>query len=346
MRQRQRGFSLVELLVSVAAGSFLVAAAVSVSTQNARILGRTTNRVDRAQAARLTMDLLAHDLRMAGVGVGYGPDGNFGGLARGDFTVSGGARFFADDHALTLATGTVVTDDLGIRQATGRVRTIASYASGTGEVCAGSGLSAGDLAIVMTREGMHARTVRIDDLAASACTDGVCLQGCERFQWQSDPTYLSDPHAVDASYVDGEIIADFSETVWFVEPGPDEEGLLRRAEIDANRPCAARDETCGGIVAFGVETLQVAVWQWDSTNEVWADRTTMSGVTDRDRIRVDIELVVRGSDGQRVRGQAPVELQLAQQCLPAPCGTEPDGIDRRVLRSSVEIRNAGRMQLR
>ncbi len=345
MRSQQRGFSLVELLISAAAGSFLLAAAVSMSTQNARILGKTTDRVDRAQAARLTMDLLAYDLRMAGVGVGYGPDGAFGGLARGDFVVSGGAQFRADDHVLMLESGQVVTDDLGIRKATGRVRTIAKYDTSSGEVCAGSGLAAGDLAIMMTREGLHSRSVRIDSIEPSACTGGVCVLGCERFQWQSDSTYVSDPFAVNASFADGEIIAEFTETVWFVEPGDLNEGTLRRAEIDVARPCSARDATCGGIVAEGVEALQVAVWQWDSINETWADRTAASGVTDRDRIRVDIELVVRGSDAHRGSSEA-VKLQLADQCLPAPCGTAADGIDRRVLRSSVEIRNAGRMQLR
>lgn len=345
MKTNRSGFSLVELLVSVAAGSFLLAAAVSVSTQNARVLGTTTDRVDRAQAARLTMDLVAYDLRMAGVGVGYGPDGTFGGLARGEFVVSGGARFTADDLSVTLASGAVLTDDLGIRRATGRVRTIAKYDTASGEVCAGSGLEAGDLAIMMTREGLHSRSVRIDSIEPTACTGGVCIRGCERFQWQSDSTYTSDPFAVNASYANGEIIAEFTETVWFVEPGADGVGTLRRAEVDAANPCAARDETCGGIVAEGVESLQVAVWQWDSTNDAWANRTDAVGLRDRDRIRVDVEIVVRGSRSSSGAAKA-VRMQLADQCLPAPCGTEADGIDRRVLRSSVEIRNAGRMQLR
>lgn len=345
--RRQRGFSLVELLVSVAAGSFILAAGVSLTTQHTRILSKTTNLVDRSQAARLTVELLAEDLRMAGVGVGYSPDGTFGGLARGSFTVSGGATFEADDGVVALASGAIATDDIGIRSATGRVRTIASYGAGNGELCAGSGLDAGDLAIMMTREGLHSRTVRIDAVVGAGCTSGVCLGGCERVQWSDDPTYRSDVYATSASYADGEMIGDFSEIVWFVEPGADQEGVLRRAEIDAARPCAARDDTCGGIVAYGVEAIQARIWQWDTVNDAWANRTTDGQVASRERIRVDVEVVVRGSDSQPISNGEEITLQLADaQCVPAPCGSKHDGISRRVLRSSVEIRNAGRMQLR
>lgn len=348
-RAAQRGITLLELIVSTACSGILLTAGVMLTVGHSKVLGRTAERTEVGQAARLTMDLLASDVRMAGVGVGYRPDGSFGGLRRGQFTVLGGATFDATDHEIQLRTGSMTTDDIGIRHATGRVRTIADFDTVSGQVCTGSGLEEGDIAVLMTREGLHARTVRITSLAGATCTGGTCVDGCDRFGWTADESYVSDAYALEASFIDGELMADYAEIVWFVTPNDEGDGMLRRAEIDAQNRCAARDTSCGGNVTVGVESLQVALWQWDSEADEWVNRTQTGDVTDRDRIRVDLEIVLRGrKEHRRAGGRADVELALADdQCVPGPCGAQRrDGFERRVLRTSVEVRNSGRMQIK
>ena len=135
----QTGFTLTELLVSSAIGLFTLAVAVQMASDHTAILSQTTSKMDMYQSARTAVELLGEDLRHAGLGVGYRPDGRFAGLMRGSFQVQGGATFTADGLTQTLSTGSIPTDDLGIRLAMGDLRTIASFSGSQGQICAGSG---------------------------------------------------------------------------------------------------------------------------------------------------------------------------------------------------------------
>jgi hypothetical protein len=94
----------------------------------------------------------------------------------------------------------------------------------------------------------------------------------------------------------------------------------------------------------GVETLQVAVWGWDRATDSWLDVTAEPMITDRERLRVDLEMVVRGDSDFEQRVQPPVQLQLEDACVP-DCD-QGDYVNRWALRTTVEIRNSGRLQLR
>jgi prepilin-type N-terminal cleavage/methylation domain-containing protein len=344
----RRGFTLIELMVSVAVGLFVLAAAVRLTTDQSRILGRATSRLEMHQSARLAADLMAQDLRHASVGLGYRPDGTFAGLSRGSFTVPGGAAFQANDRAVSLASGPVLTDDLGVRMTTGAIRTIAAYTMTTAQLCAGSGLDVGDVVVLMSREGLHARTVQVSGLSAATCGAGTCVRGCEDLAFVADGSYASDLSAAAADYTEGEMAGEFAHVAWFLVPGADGRGRLQRAEVTAQQPCSVADATCGGLVADNVELLQVAVWQWDEETQVWVDRTTTGDLSDRSRTRVDLELIMRAAHTDAGDAlQAPLTSELApSQCLPAPCGQPKDQVRRYALRSSVEIRNSGRMQIR
>lgn len=345
--RRRAGFTLLELLVSLAVGSVVIAAAVVLTVDHSKVLGRASSRLDMHQRARLSADLLAQDLRHAGVGVGYRPDGRFAGLLRGTFSVPGGATFEADDRAVTLASGALVTDDVGIRQAVGDMRSIAAFGAGSAEICAGASFEEDEVVVLATREGIHARTVRIGPLSSSGCSRDACVGGCESFSFTNDTSYVSDSWASSADYAGGEVAGRYQEVVWFLVPDAAGRGLLQRAEVTAAQPCAAADTSCGGLVAEGVESLQLAVWLWDDLTGAWVDRTTATDITGAERIRVDIELVTRGLGTDPGTGpQEPVALELASGvCAPMPCG-ERDQIPRWVTRSSVEIRNSGRMMIR
>lgn len=343
IRKGQHGMTLIEVMISMVVGLFVLAAAVAVTTDHGRILGRTTTRLEMHQSGRLAIELLSQDLRHAGIGVGYRPDGSFAGLVRGNFVVPGGAAFVGNDRQITLASGTLLTDDIGIRQASGAMRTIAAFSGASAEICAGAAFSEGDVVVLMTRAGLHARTVSIGPLNGSACSRGACVSGCESFSFVADSSYVSDAAALNADYAEGEVTGDYRHVVWFVSPDAQGIGRLQRAEVTATNVCSAADITCGGTVAQGVESLQIAVWQWDTVNGAWVERTTAGQISSRDRIRVDLELVVRGARPDDLGvGNSSVQMELNSQCVPAPCGTT-DKIRRWATRSSVEIRNSGRM---
>ena len=345
--RHQAGFSLMELLVSVGIGTFVMLAAVVAATDHTRILSETRSQIDLQESARVSLGLLAGDLRMAGYGIGYRPDGSFAGLARGDFSVSGGAAFSAQDRSLSLSFGNVTTDDIGIRRGLGDVRTIASYTDGLAQLCVGSGARVGDIMVLRSRTGASARTVRVDSVNGSTCQGAICLGGCEDVSFSPDLTYASDLYAANADYTSGGATLGFSEIVWFVVPGSEGRGELRRAEITASDPCSAADSSCGGTVAPSVQTIQVAVWQWDEATASWIDVTADTQIIGEHRIRVDVELLLRSryvDDRSPYRESVPLELG-GGTCVPAPCGAQADKVERRVIRTSVELRNSGRMNL-
>lgn len=341
---RPHGFSLVELMVSLAISAFLVLAAVTLFADHTRLLSVTGDRVDMYQDARRAVELIARDLRGAGVGIGYRPDGAFGGLSRGRFTVAGGAEFESNDRAIDLGGGPVPTDDLGIRVAAGDIRTIADFDATSGQICAGGRFEIGDVVVLGSREGLYARTARLSGLAPAACHRGECLGGCVTFSWEPLEEYLSGPSAAGASYAEGQMYGEFQHLVWFVHPTGDGRAELKRAAITPNDPCDARSTGCGGTMARNVEALQVAVWQWDSIARAWVDRTGEPEIVGSESMRVDVEMVVRSDDDYETANADLIHLELAPgNCVPSGC--REDGVVRWVVRTSVEIRNAGRLQI-
>ncbi len=315
--KQTRGLTLIELVVSLAISSFLVMAAVSMTAEHTRLLGLTSEKVDMYQEARRAMDMMALDVRQAGVGIGYRPSGWFDGFSRGTFTVEGGAQFRSNNRTLALAAGDVPTDDLGIRRASGDFRTIADFDSTSGQMCAGGNFHSGDVVAFSSQQGLYAMTARIDGLAAAPCSEGDCLGGCVAFTWQPSPSFVSEPSALTASYAEGQVAAGFEHVVWFVN-SVDGLGELRRASVTTERPCTSLD--CGGTVASGVETLQVSLWSWDPTASAWVDITSDAQITNRDRLRMDLEMVVRGRSDFDVGVQPPVQLELEPGACVPTCG--------------------------
>ncbi len=247
---RSRGMTLVEVLVAVGIGSIVVLGAVRLSMDQTKLLSDTTSQLEMFQSARTGVELLTYDLQMAGAGVGYRADGRFAGLDRGTFTGPGGAQFLADDRQISIHGNDVRTDDIGVLRAYGKARTVAAHVGDTLEVCAGSGLETDDLAMLVSRDGIYARSITVADATPSMCTDGICVDGCTRLRVTPEPSYASHPDALSASYVDGEVVGHLERIVWFVTPGVDGRGALRRT--DNRTPCAAADDRCGGTVATGI----------------------------------------------------------------------------------------------
>lgn len=342
--RRGRGFSLVETVVAVALGTIVAIAGLAITRDFHRFHARHTSELEAAQGLREALELIAEDVRNAGVGVGYQPEGRFAGFLTGTLELPGGARFQAEGRSVSTVDGSLPVDDLGIRRALGQRRTILYLEDGTGEICAGLGLEPRTRVAVTSRNGLTARTLLVLGASASACTRGICSGGCDRITWSGDDAYVSDPRALISPFTGGDLFADFETVVWFVAADASGQAQLRRHVAETG--CPSLDETCGGKVAPGVELLQYELWRFDAETRTWARLSHAGPIETLERLRVDLELVVRGRSDPGVGRTPPVTSQLAPGvCLPAPCGSEHDGVPRMALRTTVEVRNAGRFRL-
>ena len=339
--RRSRGFTMLELLVTVGVGTVVITAATMFVSHQARHVGYTKSRLDSIQDGRAALYVLMADARHAGLGVGYQGD-RFAGMIRGNFSVTGGATFSGNNRQIALARGTQATDDLALRMADGRFSSIAAFMPGGGQICAGSGIGVGDTVLLVSEDTLASFTGKITGLQVDACAHGTCISGCESFTYADDTSYASEAGASALDYAGGEMISGYKSIVWFVEPNAAGTGELRRAVVNASSPCQDR-ATCGGVVAENVETLQLRVSGWDETTGAWVDRTADAELRGSAALRIDIELVVRSRSMEQKRSE-PVQLQLEPgACIPGPCGAESDRVARRTFRTSIDVRNSGRM---
>lgn len=333
-----RGFTLIELMVGVTIGLFIVAAGFTLISHQTRLLSFADQSIDIDESGRHAIALLAKDMAQSGSGAGYRSDGTFAGLFTNTFAVPGGAAFTSNGQAIVLSSGTFTTDDIGMRLVAGNFVTIAAFAGNAGQICSGSRIENGETVLLVSDDWLLSRSAVVSGLAAGACTNGDCVNGCVGFTWADDTTYLSEAGAQAFNYVGGEMGGDFKFVVWFVIADASGTGELRRAEVTASEPCTARNASCGGVVADNVETVQMRVWQWSGT--AWTDRTGAASLATTDRVRVDLEIAVR-SRTLMDAPQEPARLTVDPGvCIPN-CANR-DNIRRHVVRTSVDVRNSGR----
>src|SRR5688500_9341474 len=153
-RRRERAFTLIELMIGMALGLFLVAAAVTFTSHQSRWLGFTASRIDVDQSGRTALEILAEDLRHAGLGVGYNGSEEFAGIRLGTFTVPGGATFDSTDRAIASRTGDTVTDDIGILLADEGVATIAEFSGAAGQICNVGGFDTDDIVTMISEDSL------------------------------------------------------------------------------------------------------------------------------------------------------------------------------------------------
>lgn len=280
------------------------------------------------------------------------------------------------DNGSVFAGTTYVTPsmDVGVQFADGAYSTIADWTNGTMELCRTDddrdGLAdpiteqfagATERAVMRDQSFFSAYVVELSNIAPiGACTTGECLFGCVSAAWApfpgtpANPTYISGTNANDVGYLGGEVQGNYARVVWFIATDNTNTGILQRVRFDGTNTCAAADTNCGGSVARGVETLQIQVWQWDTLTSSWEN--VGQGPIDNSnpgqappRLRVDVELIVKaeGTD-KRLHPQIPLRLRPGV-CIPQPCSNPPASLDfteRRAYRTSVEIKNSGRMIMR
>ena len=340
VRRARAGYTILELVLASAIGSVVTMAAVAFTAHQTRQYGVTNEQLEMAQGTRAALDRLKADLRLAGTGIGYRENGEFAGLEIGNFS-RGGASFGSHNKLISNDLGNTFTDDIGIVAANGEYATIAHFsAAGWGQICRNSGIKSGEIVLLRSEDGLNARTVLMGSMQNALCELGQCAGGCDTFNYTADASFVSGQQAVNAAYSGGEMASKFQQITWFVEstdPDAPNAGRLRR--VVGN--CPSRNHSCGEEVLDNVESVQMRVYQRNRSG--WTDHTTKNGaLLGADRIRVDIELIVRGRTDYGEKDKKPVASTLEPNlCYPA-CGTQ-DGFVRRVIRSSVEVRNSGRV---
>src|SRR5271169_4802457 len=72
LTNRENGFSLVEMMVSVALGSIVLAGAVQMYTKSLAATWMTNQRADMQEDYRAASNMMTKDLSLAGAGLGNG----------------------------------------------------------------------------------------------------------------------------------------------------------------------------------------------------------------------------------------------------------------------------------
>lgn len=220
-------------MVGVLIALFLTAAAVAFARHETRLMGISTDKLERQQSARAALDLIALDMSMAGLGTGYQSNGTFPGIRIGAFTVNSiatGANVsfntFGGDvpynSGMTPGVGSGasiqlwesdavggtigvpyahVTVDVGVTYADGEYATIAAYerATGQGQICVPlSGtleMDPTELIVMRTQDMLGAVAARMTLNGGAACTDETCPGGCENVTMVQEPgLFISGPN--------------------------------------------------------------------------------------------------------------------------------------------------------
>ena len=384
-RSHQRGVTLIELMVGFTIAILLTLAAVSFAAHETRLMGISRERLDLAQATRAAIDLLAEDLKQAGTGIGYQANGTFAGLMLDRFTINGlsfnengpgvtpfnppigaqgpGVRTdltleFAGRNGSTFGSFDSIATDIGIITANGSYATIVEYdAPAGGGVARGSfcenaetNFRNGEVVVLRSQSSLDGFSGVMTPGVSGPCNAGNghgCLGGvCTPFDLAPDAFFQTDPNVQNRSFLGGEISGGLKTIVWFsLDNGPT--ASLRRAVFDDRTGCAIKDGTCGGLVVDNVEAFVAQAWTFSEAVGQWTN-AGQEDIANNDRIRVDVELVVR-SRKSATRQTTPVALNLLpppNDCVPAgACNVAQDWGQRRVIRTSIEIKNSGAVTL-
>lgn len=338
MRSR-RGMTLVELVVAFGIGAAVALLAFSLAADMGRVQHRQVATLETTQGLRRAGELLAEDLRNAGLGMGYDHAGRFWGLALGEPPFSTGGR------VVTTQDGDLPTDDLLLRRSVGIRRTVLGVDGGFLEVCAGAAPKVDSLVAVTGRTGLGARIYRLQARNPSGCTMGMCMAGCER--WQVDlETGLSPNGGAEPMVArGGDVFTQFESVAWFVVPDADGRSGLYRGSGFELESCLAPEAGCGGLVADGVLMMQVRYAHFDAAATAWVELSPTDPIVGFDRVRVDLELFARAESDPRIGRSVRLESQLAAGvCVPA-CADPIDSVPRAAFRTTVEVRNAGRLRI-
>ena len=349
--RRRAGFTLIEVLVGITIGVFLTAAAVTFVRFETRLMGINTERLDMQQAGRASLDLIASDVQLAGLGMTLDGNNDFPGLLTGSFNIDtipfGPSTVTLESGGPSPSIYTTPVNDFGVRFAAGEQASIVGWDVTTKQmrICDHPALDVenGDTVIVRDEQYLSSKAVQLGGYAVVASCR--CAQGCIDFTWSDpDPTqsFTSYVGADTVDYNLGAAFTDYSTVVYFVldQGAGTNRASLRRAQFDPDNAgnCTTRDGTCGVEMARDIEALAFQVWAFDTLAAQWAQVPHGSPIPGDQKLRVDIELITRSrQETDSIKNPAQSDI-LGVSFPPGP----QDRVEREVFRTSVEIKNVGR----
>jgi type IV pilus assembly protein PilW len=145
-RRGTRGFGLIELMAALVVTGLVMTAIISVFVRSVGYSQRMSKTVESRQQARLALQLLERDIRMAGSGWGRDRvDGSFNGTSRAFWGILPGFAT-GDDDSLNL---------MGAWSAATTLRSAMTDPSSTIECASTAGFATGDLCVVTNGASAH-----------------------------------------------------------------------------------------------------------------------------------------------------------------------------------------------
>lgn len=321
----QQGFTLIELLVAMVVALLTVAAMLGVFATSQRTYRVQERITDTQQNARVGLELLVRDVRMAGYGLPR-LSGTPTVFAYGTFTANG--TTYAANNS-TEASQLKGTDAIALNRASGPALAVRKYSKGVGGGASNIFLQAfnedpvvqvGQIISCVTSDGNDFATFQVTQVQrvkASACNGED--PGCDKANFSPGLSNLNSPGGLDADYTGG-LCYVFERRVYFVDPS-------YRLMVSVNDQAPV-------VVATGVEDLQIAFRLKDGT---WLHDPTAANEPDIRLVRLNV-LARTAREDPRFQS-SPQGVVGAASLEDHALSSVNDGYYRRLMTSLVKVRN-------
>ncbi|MDL1975511.1 MAG: PilW family protein [Deltaproteobacteria bacterium] len=310
-----RGFTLIELLISMALSGIVMSAIYTLFISQSRSYSIQEQVSEMQQNARVAMDRIVRDVRMAGYGVVDDDEAFVIGNIDYDYNKSDDFQTNNDPHRLN-------ADGIVIRRADGPPIDIITHSGKTLSVCSPSNFKAGKILTITA--GNNYQTIEATQIAETSATPcpSCCASGkCDKINFSPGQSAYNNPGGLgDGDWKDG-TAALFVETAYFIDVKSDGSPVLKRS-ING-QPAQT--------LAENIEDLQIAYQL--SGDATWYD--TLSPTQQVQDIRsVRINVLARTD-------KMDPHFSGKRQAIEDHAAGNADKYRRRLLTTVINVRNMG-----
>jgi type IV pilus assembly protein PilW len=219
-----RGFTLIELLISMALSGIVMSAIYTLFISQNRSYSIQEQVSEMQQNARVAMDRIVRDVRMAGYGVVDDDEAFVIGNIDYDYNKSDDFQTNNDPHRLN-------ADGIVIRRADSPPLGIITYSGTTLSVCSPSNFEAGDILTITAGNNYQAiQVTQIADTSAFPCP-ARCDAGsgqCDKINFSPGQSAYNNPGGLD-DWASNGTVALFAQTAYFIDVKSDGSPVLKRS---------------------------------------------------------------------------------------------------------------------
>jgi len=309
-----RAFTLIELLISMALSGIVMSAIYTLFISQNRSYNIQEQVSEMQQNARVAMDRIVRDVRMAGYGVVNSEAFLIGSVD---------SVYDEDDFQTNNDPNRLDADGIMIRRADSPPLGIITYSGTTLSVCSPSNFEAGDILTITAGNNYQAiQVTQIADTSASPCP-ARCDAGsgqCDKINFSPGQSAYNNPGGLD-DWASNGTVALFAQTAYFIDVKSDGSPVLKRS-ING-QPAQT--------LAENIEDLQIAYQLSDDAT--WYD--TLSPAQQVQDIRsVRINLLARTD-------KMDPHFSGKRQAIEDHAAGNADKYRRRLLTTVINVRNMG-----